>query len=91
MADPQDRVDIPGVMAPSAPSDVGRADRRRDADPDRAPRPWLGIYFHCCAVYGRIYRDAAARRYVGRCPGCGGEISCRIGPSGTNRRFFEAI
>jgi hypothetical protein len=50
---------------------------------------WLGILFNCCHVYGRIYKDAANRRYRGRCPSCGTPIDVPVGPAGTNRRFFE--
>lgn len=53
------------------------------------PRSWLGIYFRCCAQYGRIYKNADGTRYAGRCPRCGVEVSARVGEGGTNQRFFE--
>ncbi|MEO1129425.1 MAG: hypothetical protein AAFX05_06920 [Planctomycetota bacterium] len=80
MADPQDKVDIPGIANPNSGCD--------DAAPTAA-RPWLGIFFNCCHVYGRIYRDGAGRRYSGKCPRCGTEVHASVGPGGTARRFFE--
>jgi len=79
MADPQDRVDIPGVT----PSPAEPARRRPEG------RQWLGIFFNCCHVYGRIYKDGSGRRYVGRCPSCAAEVTVPVGPGGTARRFFE--
>ncbi|MBL0927831.1 MAG: hypothetical protein IBJ11_09295 [Phycisphaerales bacterium] len=54
------------------------------------PRRWLGIWFRCCHVYGRIYRNADASRYTGRCPRCHAEVSAKVGVGGTAQRFFEA-
>jgi len=54
-------------------------------------RSWLGVYFRCCNIYGRIYRVPGRPRYAGCCPRCGGEISARVGEGGTDRRFFEAV
>ena len=53
------------------------------------PRPWLGILFNCCRVYGRIYRNQDGSAYVGRCPSCGQQVRAGVGPGGTNRRMFE--
>lgn len=53
-------------------------------------RPWLSIWFACCHVYGRIYRNAQATAYEGRCPKCGAAVGARIGPNGTNQRVFRA-
>ena len=52
-------------------------------------RAWLGIFFNCCSQYGRIHKNAAGTRYVGRCPRCGCEVSARVGEGGTDQRFFE--
>lgn len=84
MAQRQDRVEIAGLKCPTP-----------DTEP---PSPhttvsggkrWLGILFNCCHVYGRIYKDAANRRYRGRCPSCGTSIDVPVGPGGTSHRFFE--
>ncbi|GAB4551684.1 MAG: hypothetical protein Tsb0013_13830 [Phycisphaerales bacterium] len=54
----------------------------------KAPRPFLGIHFRCCRVYGRLYKTPAGDRYVGRCPKCGVQVDARVGEGGTSRRFF---
>ena len=53
-------------------------------------RPWVGIHFDCCFVYTRIYRNASGTAYAGRCPRCMRNVSLRIGPGGTDARFFVA-
>ena len=54
-------------------------------------RPFLGIWFECCHVYGRLYKNSQGTAYVGRCPKCLRPVSVRIGTGGegTNRRFFR--
>lgn len=81
VADPQDKLDIPGL-----PSDGGG----RPRDPIGPRRPFLSIWFRCCHTYGRLYRNRAETHYEGRCPRCGALVSARIGPDGTSQRFFEA-
>ena len=53
-------------------------------------RPWVGIHFDCCFVYTRIYRNASGTAYAGRCPRCMRKVSLRVGPGGTDARFFIA-
>lgn len=53
-------------------------------------RKFLGIYFECCNVYGRIYENKEKTAYVGRCPKCLRPIKVKIGEGGTNARFFRA-
>ena len=60
------------------------------AEPNGPRRRFLSVWFRCCNVYGRMYRDAHCTRYDGRCPGCGAPVHAMIGASGTNRRTFEA-
>ena len=57
--------------------------------PKRTPKPFLGIHFRCCNVYGRLYKTAAGDRYEGRCPKCGAIVDARVGEGGTSRRFFN--
>ena len=53
-------------------------------------KKFLGIYFKCCNVYSRIYKNKAGTAYEGVCPGCGRHASVAIGEHGTRSRFFIA-
>ncbi|TWT45831.1 hypothetical protein RAS1_22660 [Phycisphaerae bacterium RAS1] len=53
-------------------------------------RPFIGILFDCCGVYGRIYRDPDADRYDGRCPRCLRRLTVRVGHDGVQQRIFRA-
>ncbi len=53
-------------------------------------RKFLGIYFKCCKVYGRIYKNKAKTAYQGICPQCGSKVSVAIGEGGTTQRLFIA-
>ncbi len=55
-----------------------------------AERPYISVFFRCCRVYQRIYRTADADKYVAYCPRCMRKVEVRVGPSGTDARFFEA-
>lgn len=52
-------------------------------------RPFLGIWFECCHVYGRLYKNKTGTAYIGRCPKCLRPVSVRVGEGGTNQRFFK--
>lgn len=52
-------------------------------------RQFLGIFFECCHVYGRIYKNKDGSAYVGRCPKCLRSVRVRVGGEGTSRRFFR--
>jgi len=89
--DPRDIVDIPGVqLRPAADASGPESPAPAPSGSSPTPKAWLGIWFRCCHTYGRLYKDAAGRRYVGGCPRCGAEASVRVGEGGTNRRLFEA-
>jgi hypothetical protein len=63
------------------------------SDPTEAnasSRPFVGINFTCCDVYARIYLNRDRTGYVGHCPRCARKVELRIGPGGTDRRFFRA-
>jgi hypothetical protein len=53
-------------------------------------RPWIGIRFDCCGAYARVYRSADGAMYQGRCPRCQRTVRLRVGPDGTDARFFRA-
>ena len=56
-------------------------------------RKFLGVFFSCCNVYGRLYQNKQGTAYVGRCPMCMRPIRVPIdsnSSNGTNRRFFSA-
>ena len=58
--------------------------------PQRTPRRFLGITFACCDVYSRIYVNRQETAYEGNCPKCARAVRLRIGPGGTDQRFFVA-
>jgi len=53
-------------------------------------RPFLGIYFRCCHVYWRIYKNRQGTAYEGRCPKCLREVKIGIDKEGISDRFFVA-
>ncbi|HSQ41378.1 MAG TPA: hypothetical protein VLM37_03765 [Fibrobacteraceae bacterium] len=40
-------------------------------NPPAEKRPWKGVLFPCCGVYGRIYQSKTTGRFEGNCPKCG--------------------
>ncbi len=79
MPDPRDIVDIAGLADRSRPG----------APPERAARPWLGVWFRCCHAYGRMVKTPDGLMYRGRCPRCAAEVRALVGPGGTSQRFFQ--
>ncbi|MEM7228760.1 MAG: hypothetical protein AAF432_08090 [Planctomycetota bacterium] len=80
MSDPQDQLELSWRPRPAGSRD----------DAQTRPRRFLSIWFRCCHVYGRIYRNSTGTRYEGRCPRCGSHVDAGIGPNGSATRMFEA-
>jgi len=53
-------------------------------------RRFVGIHFACCDVYSRVYVNRESTAYEGNCPKCSKRVRLRIGPGGTDSRFFTA-
>jgi len=75
-----------------ARSDFGDCNDAADraASDANSGRPYIGVYFECCGVYARIYRQPKRLFYFGRCPRCFRTVKVRVGPNGTTARIFRA-
>ena len=60
------------------------------APSDASNRSFLGVNFACCGVYARIYVNPERSAYLGHCPRCGRPLQIKIGPGGSDQRFFTA-
>jgi hypothetical protein len=75
-------IDIPGMRTPEP--------QAPKSDAEFVGRPFIHVRFECCNVYTRIYRNKAGTAYVGWCPRCGRRVQARVGPGGTDSRWFVA-
>src|SRR5262249_48961598 len=66
------------------------SDERELANHEERRRPFVGIHFACCGVYARISLNRDKTAYSGHCPRCVQKVEIKIGPKGTNARFFRA-
>jgi hypothetical protein len=51
-------------------------------------RKFLGVHFQCCNIYSRIYINKERSAYAGACPRCHKRVQIKVGPGGSNTRFF---
>jgi hypothetical protein len=65
------------------------------SDPPASPSPgpvagrrYVGLRFACCGVYTRVYINRGQTAYEGCCPKCLQRVAIKIGPGGTDHRFF---
>jgi hypothetical protein len=72
--------------------DLTNGPRGEQASPGDKPagRRFVGIHFLCCDVYARVYINRDQTAYEGHCPKCAKPVRLRIGPEGTDARFFTA-
>jgi hypothetical protein len=68
----------------------GVSERHRTDGCQNSGRRFVGVHFVCCDVYTRIYINRDATAYEGNCPKCAKRVKLRIGPGGTDARFFTA-
>ncbi|MBN2474120.1 MAG: hypothetical protein JXB62_05910 [Pirellulales bacterium] len=76
---PGENLDIFSDHEPTPPPKGGGVQRR-----------FVGIHFACCDVYARVYVNRTETAYEGCCPKCSRHVRIRIGPGGTDNRFFTA-
>lgn len=62
----------------------------KSASTKPAGRPFIGMQFACCDVYTRIYLNRQQTAYTGHCPRCSKRVDIKVGPGGTDSRFFTA-
>lgn len=65
-------------------------DSAQTAESEQKGRKFVGITFACCSVYSRAYINGERTAYVGHCPKCSRRVDLKIGPGGTDSRFFTA-
>jgi hypothetical protein len=89
--DPRDIVDIDGLRRATDPARPAADGARCEVGGANAPRkPFLMIWFRCCAAYGRLNKSPDGLCYEGRCPKCLAHLEVPVGEGGTSRRMFEA-
>ena len=72
--------------------DLSSEPHGNSAGRERPPegRRFVGVHFLCCDVYTRVYINRDETAYEGNCPKCTKRVCLRIGPGGTDARFFTA-
>ncbi|MDG2424165.1 MAG: hypothetical protein P8M22_09325 [Phycisphaerales bacterium] len=81
MTDSRDILDISGLDSVTCISTPATPRKRH----------FLSIWFRCCHVYGRLYRNASRTSYNGGCPRCGTRARALVRSDGTTRRCFQTV
>ena len=55
-----------------------------------AKRPFVGILFQCCRVYGRAYLRPDRTAYEARCPRCYQNVRLGVSAQGSQSRFYSS-
>lgn len=76
---PGDYLDLSSEPEPTPEHSGGSGSRR-----------FIGMNFACCSVYCRIYLNKEGTAYLGHCPKCSRRVTVKIGPGGSDQRFFTA-
>jgi hypothetical protein len=56
--------------------------------PRQQNKPFLGIFYECCRLYGRVYLNRAGTAFEGRCPRCLKPVVVHLSDKGTTDRFL---
>jgi hypothetical protein len=64
--------------------------QKNDLQDNFNSRPYISVYFECCSVYNRIYKNKQGTAYVGWCPKCTKKVQVKVGSGGVNCRIFTA-
>ena len=62
--------------------------RQKDGTSASNSRRFVGVQFACCDLYARAYINRDETAYHGNCPRCAKAVHLKIGPGGTDSRFF---
>ncbi|MGC4032949.1 MAG: hypothetical protein QM754_14675 [Tepidisphaeraceae bacterium] len=76
----------PAQPPPKSPSSKSASPMRPQMS--HGGRPFISVFFKCCSVYQRVYRNADGKTYTGRCPKCLGQVRFVVGDGGTGERSF---
>jgi len=78
-----------GHLEGSSPPSPGSWSGTGAANESDAGRRFIGVRFRCCGTYARAYLNKAGTTYQANCPKCSKPIRFKVGPGGTDSRFFE--
>ena len=53
-------------------------------------RPFIGVLFKCCHVYGRAYLNLKNSAFTANCPRCLSPVRIGVSSKGSKSRFFSA-